>query len=105
MDKDRLNKIIAKLEDLSSHNGKIIVLLDFIRSNFSDILKDAQSPPFDQDMALATFITNEAEIVMFYLFKKDLIEVSKFVNSKTMSKKFKTTEVSEVKEFLLNTVH
>lgn len=98
---DRLEKINAKLEALTFKNGKSIVLLDFIKTNFSDTLQDAVSPPFDPDMAMAKFVKNDECEAMFYLFKKDLLEISIFINGYLTSKKFKTSNTDEMREFLL----
>lgn len=98
---DRLQKIIERLEALTFRNGKCIVLLDFIQTNFSDILHNASSPPTDPDIAMTNYIRTETNNTMFYLVKKDVLEISTFVNGNLISKKFKVTEIAEMREFLL----
>ncbi len=99
---DRLEKTEARLEKLTFKNGKVIVLLNYIRDNFDDILKDAVSPPFDPDCAMALVIHNEKS-VMFYLVKKNLLDVTIFGNGEPLSKKIKTDNINEIREFLLQT--
>ncbi len=103
MDENHIKKINAKFDAMYTYNGKFIVLLPFIKDKLGDILTDAESPNFNQDLARAKFIASENGYVMFSFVKPHILHFEIFLNKKSDSKEFDIRQISEMRTYLLDT--
>jgi len=103
MTDEEVKKINARFDARYTYNGKFIVLLPFINEKLGDILKDANSPSFNQDIARADYIVNDNAFVMFSLVKPFLLHFEIYHNKKSDSKEFDYRQIDEMRTYLLDT--